>query len=42
LEKNFYSIDHPRTKEAEDFVKDLQYRKMQHQRELEEQMATRQ
>lgn len=39
LEKNYYSIEHPRTKEAEDFVKDLQAKKRDFQRELQYQQT---
>lgn len=39
LDKNFYSIDHPRTKEAENFVRDLQARRKDEQREIQYQMT---
>jgi hypothetical protein len=42
LEKNFYSIDHPRTKEAENFVHDLQARRKDQQREFHEQLMMQQ
>ena len=32
VDANYYSIDHPRTKEAENFIKEMSYRRKEGQR----------